>query len=88
MTMGNIIAHARRIKFFTEESEQLLAQINSERNFIIHNLFKEDLFLQHIDTNPAFYFPRLEALIDKMYNANAQLNDIFKQQKTEYRSMS
>lgn len=88
MTMGNIIAHARRIKFFTEESEQLLAQINSERYFIIHNLLKEDLFLQHIDTNPAFYFPRLEALIDKMYNANAQLNDIFKQQKTEYRSMS
>lgn len=43
--------------------------------------FKEDLHLKYLETNPKYYFERLEALISDMYIANEQLNEFLKIKK-------
>lgn len=49
------------------------------------NLFKEDLLKnKYLETNPKFYFDRLEKLITDMDEINNILNEIFKLQKEKY----
>lgn len=83
--MGAGIKEAENIEFFTPESQKELSQICEKRNFVVHKLFKEDLKLKKLDTDPSFYFDRLETLIEEMKNANDSLCSIFKKQKDEYK---
>ncbi len=83
--LGCGVKRAKEIKYFTEESERMLDHILEERNYVIHRLFKEDLITKQLETNPTVYFERLETLIADMYNANNDLNEIFRKQKEEYK---
>lgn len=81
--LGVGVRRAQEIKFFTEESEKELERILEERNYVIHKLFKEDLVTQELETNPTVYFERLETLIEDMYNANNDLNEIFRKRNVK-----
>ncbi len=83
-SLGFGIKRAKEINFFTDESIRILEKICEERNFVVHHLFREDLTLKYLESNPSYYFERLETLINDMYIANEQLNEIFKNQKMEY----
>lgn len=82
---GYGLREAERLKFFTDDSQKRLKRICEERNFVIHRVFRDDLKLNHLETDPEFYFERLELLIEDMYYANEELNNIFLQQKEQYK---
>ena len=82
---GYGLRQAERLKFFTDDSQKRLKRICEERNFVIHRIFRDDLKLNHLETDPEFYFKRLELLIEDMYYANEELNNIFLQQKEQYK---
>lgn len=82
--LGYIIKCAQETNFFNDEAIDKFKWICQERNFIVHRLFKEDLKLKHIETDPSFYFDRLENLIDEMYLMNNELCNIFNDLKKEY----
>lgn len=84
-SLGFGIKKARQLGCFRDKSQKWLKEVCDERNFVIHKLFKEDLLSKHLETDPEFYYERLEKLITKMYDINLELNDIFIRQKAEYR---
>lgn len=84
-TFGFGLKRAKDIEFFESEVQERLKHICEERNFVVHRLFKEDLFLRHLDSNPDFYYDRLETLIEEMYRVNESLNQIVIKQKEIYK---
>ena len=84
-TFGYGLKRAKEINFFTDDSLKRLQKICEERNFVAHHLFKDDLKLKYIETDPTFYFERLENLIGNMHNANEDLTEIFKRQKDQFK---
>ena len=85
MPLGLILQRAKDIQFFTEESENLLSEAITKRNYIVHRLFKEDLKKSHLETDPPFYFDELETTIGLLNAINESLIRIFKQQKDEFK---
>ena len=84
-TLGGNLIRAKEIKFFTEESEELLSKANEKRNYVIHSLFKDDLKNKYLETNPKYYFNELEETISLLNTINESLVEIFKQQKEEHK---
>ena len=84
-TFGYGLKRAKEINFFTDDSLKRLHTICEERNFVVHHLFKDDLKPKYIETNPTFYFERLENLIENMSSANEDLTGIFKRQKDQFK---
>lgn len=85
MTFGANFKRAKKIKFFTKESEELLLKAIEKRNYVVHNLFKDDLIKNYLETNPKYYFNELEETISLLNTINESLVEIFKQQKEEYK---
>jgi len=85
MSLGKILKRAREIQFFTKESEDLLAQAIEKRNYVVHQLFKEDLKEKHLENDPTFYYDKLEETIDLLHSINESLIGIFKRQKNEFK---
>lgn len=85
MPLGPILQRAKNIAFFTEESETLLAEAITKRNYVVHRLFKEDLKDSHLETDPSFYFNELETTIGLLHSINESLIHVFKQQKDEFK---
>ena len=84
-TFGGNFKRAKEIKFFTNESEELLSKAIGKRNYVIHSLFKDDLKNKYLETNPKYYFKELEETISLLNNINESLVEIFKQQKEEHK---
>lgn len=84
-TFGGNFKRAKEIKFFTEESEELLSKAIKKRNYVIHSLFKDDLKNMYLETNPKYYFKELEETISLLNTINESLVEIFKQQKEEHK---
>lgn len=84
-TFGGNFKRAKEIKFFTEESEELLSKAIEKRNFVVHRLFKEDLQKNYLETNPEFYFNELEETIYLLNSINESLVEIFRKQKQEHK---
>ena len=84
-TFGGNLNRAKEIKFFTNESEELLSKAIKKRNYVIHSLFKEDLKKNHLETNPKFYFDELEETISLLNDTNESLVEIYKKQKQEHK---
>ncbi len=82
--MGASLEKAKKVRFFTKDSYDRLRSMCDERNWAVHQLFKEDLELGHIETDPIFYFDKLENIIDDMSAINQELIKIFQNQKQEY----
>ena len=85
MTFGAIVKRAREIKFFSKESENVLSKAIEKRNYVVHNLFRDDLRKNNLETNPKFYFKELEETISLLNTINESLVEIFNQQKEEYK---
>lgn len=82
--LGKILKQAEKVKFFTEDDLKLLSEACEKRNFVIHHLFREDLFKGYVDTQPEYYYETVEETIGMLHEINEQLVEIFKQQKQEY----
>lgn len=82
--MGACLAKAKDVRVFTKDSDDRLRSMCDERNWAVHKLFKEDLELRHLETDPIFYFDRLENIIDDMSAINQDLIEIFENQKQKY----
>lgn len=85
MTFGANLKRAKEIKFFTNESEELLSKAIDKRNYVIHSLFKDDLKNKYLETNPKYYFKELEDTIYLLNTINESLVEIFKKQKEEHK---
>lgn len=83
--LGFGIEKARQVGCFNNKSQEWLKKVCGERNFVIHKLFKQDLFDKHLETDPEFYYERLENLIEEMHFINDELNAVFARQKAEYK---
>lgn len=84
-TLGFGINEARECGYFDDESQKRMEDMRKERNYVIHRLFRDDLFDKHLETDPTFYYERLENLIEEMYAINEDLNKIFANQKAKYK---
>lgn len=84
-TLGFGIKRAKKLGYFDNKSQKRLTAMCEERNYIIHSLFKDDLTKKYLETNPAFYYERLEKLITEMNAINEDLNKIFAKLKAEYK---
>lgn len=85
ITFGVNLKRAKEIKFFTNESEELLSKAIDKRNYVIHSLFKDDLKNKYLETNPKYYFKELEDTIYLLNTINESLVEIFKKQKEEHK---
>ena len=83
--LGFGIEKARQLGYFNDKSQEWLKAMCEERNFVVHRLFREDLVAKHLETDPTFYYDRLENLIEEMNAVNNNLNEIFAKQKAEYK---
>lgn len=86
-TFGFGLKRAKDVEFFNSEVQGRLEYICEERNFVVHRMFKEDLFFKHLESDPGFYYDRLEKLIEEMYQINENLNQIVTKQKEEFQSI-
>ena len=68
---------------FRVQKLEFKREIRKERNFFVHNVFKDDLFTKAFQDNPKQYIPRLQELIAKMHVANNELVKIFAEMKKE-----
>ena len=54
--LGSILRQAKKVNFFNEDGIELLEKACKKRNYVVHNLFRDDLKLRHLETDPEFYF--------------------------------
>lgn len=83
LELGKLLDNIKSKTNFTEEFVTFLTEIRIERNFFVHNIFKDDLFTKTFQDNPKQYIPRLQELIAKMHTANEELVKIFADMKKE-----
>ena len=81
--LGKLLENIESRTDFTKEFIDFLTDIRTERNFFVHNIFKDDLFTKAFQDNPKQYIPRLNELIAKMHAANNELIKIFAEMKKE-----
>ena len=81
--LGKLLENIESRTDFTKEFIDFLTDIRTERNFFVHNIFKDDLFTKAFQNNPKQYIPRLQELIAKMHAANDELVKIFAEMKKE-----
>ncbi len=83
--LGGILRQAKKVKFFNEDGIGLLEKACKKRNYVVHNLFRDDLKLRHLETDPEFYFEELENTIEILHEINEVLTKIFERQKEEFK---
>lgn len=81
--LGKLLENIKSKTDFTAEFITFLTEIKAERNYFVHNVFKEDLFTKEFQNNPKQFIPRLQELIAKMHAANDELLKIFAKMKKE-----
>lgn len=81
--LGKVLREVKIKKIITEEFVNHLDEIRTERNYFVHNVFKEDLVTKAFQNNSKQYIPRLQELISKMHAANDELVKIFAEMKKE-----
>lgn len=82
--LGKLLENIKSKADFTAEFITSLTEIKAERNYFVHNVFKEDLFTKEFQNNPKQFIPRLQELIAKMHAANDELVKIFAEIKMIY----
>lgn len=83
LELGKLLENIKSRTDFKKEFIDFLTEIRTERNFFVHNVFKDDLFTKAFQDNPKQYIPRLQELIAKMQAANDELVKIFAEMKKE-----
>ena len=77
LELGKLLYNLKSKTGFTNEFIDFLNEIRVERNYYVHNIFKEDLFTKEFQNNPKQFIPRLQYLIEKMSVANEEIVKIF-----------
>ena len=85
MPLGGVLKQAKRVNFFNEDGLELLEKACKKRNYVVHNLFRDDLKSRHLETDPEFYFEELENTIEILHEINEVLTKIFERQKQEFK---
>lgn len=83
-TLGKNIHELKQCKLLPKDIVAELQHILEERNYVVHQMFKDDLAEKRLETSPIYYFERLENLVTSMYKINEQLSYIIDEQKTKY----
>ena len=83
--LGGVLKQAKRVNFFNEDGLELLEKACKKRNYVVHNLFRDDLKPRHLETDPEFYFEELENTIEILHEINEVLTKIFERQKQEFK---
>ena len=83
--LGGVLKQAKKVNFFNEDGLELLEKACKKRNYVVHNLFRDDLKLRHLETDPEFYFEELENTIEILHEINEVLTKIFERQKQEFK---
>ena len=82
--LGGVLKQAKRVNFFNEDGLELLEKACKKRNYVVHNLFRDDLKPRHLETDTEFYFEELENTIEILHEINEVLIKIFERQKQEF----
>ena len=82
--LGGVLKQAKKVNFFNEDGLELLEKACKKRNYVVHNLFRDDLKPRHLGTDPEFYFEELENTIKILHEINEVLTKIFERQKQEF----
>jgi hypothetical protein len=82
--LGGVLKQAKKVNFFNEDGLELLEKACKKRNYVVHNLFRDDLKPRHLETDPEFYFEELENTIEILHEINEVLAKIFERQKQEF----
>ena len=82
--LGCVLKQAKKVNFFNEDGLELLEKACKKRNYVVHNLFRDDLKPRHLETDPEFYFEELENTIEILHEINEVLTKIFERQKQEF----
>ena len=84
ISLGGVLKQAKRVNFFNKDGLELLEKACKKRNYVVHNLFRDDLKPRHLETDPEFYFEELENTIEILHEINEVLTKIFERQKQEF----
>ena len=82
--LGGVLKQAKKVNFFNGDGLELLEKACKKRNYVVHNLFRDDLKPRHLETDPEFYFEELENTIEILHEINEVLTKIFERQKQEF----
>ena len=82
--LGGVLKQAKKVLFFNEDGLELLEKACKKRNYVVHNLFRDDLKPRHLETDPEFYFEELENTIEILHEINEVLAKSFERQKQEF----
>ena len=82
--LGGVLKQAKKVNFLNEDGLELLEKACKKRNYVVHNLFRDDLKPRHLETDPEFYFEELENTIEILHEINEVLTKIFERQKQEF----
>ena len=83
--LGGVLKQAKKVNFFNEDGLELLEKACKKRNYVVHNLFRDDLKPRHLEIDPEFYFEELENTIEILHEINEVLTKIFERQKEEFK---
>ena len=84
ISLGGVLKQVKKVNFFNEDGLELLEKACKKRNYVVHNLFRDDLKPRHLETDPEFYFEELENTIEILHEINEVLTQIFERQKQEF----
>ncbi len=68
---------------FSKEFVNEIDHVREERNYFVHEIFKDDLFSREFQNNPKQYIPRLQELVYRLNDLNESLCKIFDRMKKE-----
>lgn len=83
-TLGSIINKFKAIKHYDQSSDKVLEYVLKERNFVIHQLFKEDIGKNELLETPKAAIKKMDTLLEKLNILNLELCEIIVKQKEEY----
>jgi hypothetical protein len=86
--LGKILGELDKKQILSEGFADYLDEIRKERNYFVHNVFKDDLFTKAFQKNPKQLIPRLQVLVDKMNAANEQLLKVSSEMKEDLKLIS
>lgn len=84
-TMGSVIKAIKEVGLFTTDAERTLSKVLRERNYIVHQLFKEDIIKQEYSKKPEPIIQRLSQLLKTMDFVNDQLLQVITNLQNQYK---
>lgn len=81
--LGKLETILKRKDVFEDMVVQEIDFVREERNYFVHQIFKDDLKTREFQNNPKQYLPQLQELVGRMNDLNEILCEIFKEMKEE-----